>query len=60
MAGDIRMDVNIKVPALEKLLDYGLAALAASQGPCWRLGKLAGTPEQDWFPHGERWKFRGF
>ena len=36
------MDVNIKVPALEKLLDYSASALAVLPVPCWHLGKPQG------------------
>ena len=44
MAGDIRMDVNIKVPALEKLLDYAASGIGSVAGPMlapWKAGRGA-------------------
>ena len=38
------MDVNIKVPALEKLLDYGASGIGSVAGPMlapWKAGRDA-------------------
>ena len=49
------MDVNIKIPALEKLLDYAASGIGSVQVPCWRRGKLVGTLRQDLLPHRGKW-----
>ena len=40
MAGGIHMDINIKVPALEKLLDYSANGIGSVAGP-YRLATQA-------------------